>query len=48
MAAIIAVQMILSFAFSYQAGELFSKVAVSALFYWSVLRLVRRRTERSK
>lgn len=43
MAVIIAVQMGLSIVFTYQVGEVFSKVAVSALFYWSVLQLVKRR-----
>ena len=37
MAVIIAVQMGLSYVFTYRVGEIFSRVAVTALFYYYVL-----------
>lgn len=42
MLAIIAVQMILTRIFTYRMGEVFSRTAVSALFFCSVMRMTRR------
>lgn len=39
MAAIIAARMILSCVFTSHVGEVFSRIAVSALFYYSIFRL---------
>ena len=36
---IILVQMALSFAFTYQVGELFGKTAIGALFFYCLLRV---------
>lgn len=41
MLGIIAVQMILTCVFTYHAGEVFSRTAMSALFFYTVMRLGR-------
>lgn len=38
MAVIIAVQMMLSYAFAYRVGEIFSRVSFVALFYYYVFK----------
>ena len=43
MTAIIAVQMGLSYAFSFHVGETFSKTAVSILYLYAVCRMFRKR-----
>ena len=42
MAAIIVTQVILSRVFTYHTGEVFSRTAVSALFYYSIFMLWRK------
>ena len=42
MAAIIAGQMVLSCVFTFHVGEVFSRTAVSALFYYSIFMLWRK------
>ncbi len=41
MVVIIAVQMTLSFAFSYRVGEIFSRVSIGALFFYFLMDLGR-------
>ena len=41
--AILAVQMGLTYAFSFHVGEVFSKTALSALYLYAVLRMFRKR-----
>lgn len=43
MAAIVTVQMILSTIFTYHVGEVFSRISISALFYFAVFALIRHR-----
>lgn len=43
MVVIIVVQMVLSYGFSYHAGELFCKVSVGALFTYCLIDIVRSR-----
>lgn len=45
MAAIILVQMVLAVSFSWHAAEVFSSTAVSALFFYSIIRLAEKRRE---
>ncbi len=42
MTVIIMVQMALTYVFSFHIGEVFSKVAVSVLFYYCIIRLVQK------
>ncbi len=42
MLAIIAMQMILTYVFTCRVGEVFSRTAMSALFFYSVMRVTRR------
>lgn len=41
MVVIIAVQMVLTYVFTYHVGEVFSKVSVTALFYYYVIKYVK-------
>lgn len=43
MTAIIAVQMGLTYAFSFHVGETFSKTAITALYLYAVCRMCRKR-----
>ncbi|MCI8302386.1 MAG: hypothetical protein HFF68_06445 [Oscillospiraceae bacterium] len=44
---IILVQMALTFAFTYQVGELFGKTAIGALFFYCLLRVGKSRRQSS-
>ncbi|NBK91201.1 hypothetical protein D5278_04260 [bacterium 1XD21-13] len=41
MVVIIAVQMVLTYVFTYHVGEVFSKASVMALFYYYVIKYVK-------
>lgn len=48
MVAIIAVQVVLTYAFAYQVGELFSKVSFIVLFYHYVFKEINRKRKTEK
>lgn len=41
MAVIIAVQMVLTYVFTYHVGEVFSRISVAALFYYYTIKAVK-------